>query len=84
MGSAMSNAVDFTSEARSASAEELPKLQMHCADAYISGDYTRAEHDKLWREVWLQVGLLEGLPEAAITSFTTVENSVLIVRNRKA
>ena len=59
----MSNAVDIMSEARSASAKELPKLQMHGVDAYISEEYARAEQDKLRREVWLRVGRLEDLPE---------------------
>ena len=32
-------------------------------EAYISEDYARAERDKLWRKVWLQVGRVEEIPE---------------------
>jgi hypothetical protein len=50
MGGAMSNAVDITGEARSASVKE-PNLQMQSVDAYISKEYARAEHNQLRREV---------------------------------
>ncbi len=51
------------------------------AEAYISEDYARAEHERLWRKVWLQAGRVEDIPE--VGNFITYDigsDSVLIVR----
>ncbi len=37
------------------SAEELEKPTTFPVEAYISPEYARAERDKLWRKVWLQI-----------------------------
>ena len=77
----MRNAVDITNEARSAPAKELPKLQMHSVEAYISEDYARAERDRLWRKVWQQAGRVEEIPEVGnYITYDILDDSILIVR----
>lgn len=50
-------------------------------EAYISEEYARAEHDRLWRKVWLQAGRLEDIPEVGnYLTFDILNDSILIVR----
>ena len=52
-------------------------------EAYISEEYARAERDKLWRKVWLQVGRVEELPEVGdYLTYDILDDSVMIVRTR--
>ncbi|HEY1077709.1 MAG TPA: aromatic ring-hydroxylating dioxygenase subunit alpha, partial [Fontimonas sp.] len=50
-------------------------------EAYTSAEYARAEQEKLWRKVWLQVGRIEEIPE--VGNFLAYEigiDSVIVVR----
>lgn len=61
--------------------QDLDKPVTIGVEAYVSEAYARAEQDKLWRKVWLQVGRVEEIPE--VGNFLTYENlddSILIVR----
>lgn len=50
-------------------------------EAYISEAYARAERDKLWRKVWLQVGRVEELASVGdYISYEILDDSVVIVR----
>src|SRR5262245_20541975 len=50
-------------------------------EAYISEEYARAERDKLWRKVWLQVGRVEEIAEVGdYISYEILDDSILIVR----
>jgi phenylpropionate dioxygenase-like ring-hydroxylating dioxygenase large terminal subunit len=50
-------------------------------EAYLSADYARAERDKLWRKVWLQVGRVEELSDVGdFISYEVLDDSVLVVR----
>ena len=49
--------------------DELTEPVTIPVEAYISEEYVRAERDKLWRKVWLQVGRVEEIPE--VGSFLT-------------
>jgi phenylpropionate dioxygenase-like ring-hydroxylating dioxygenase large terminal subunit len=62
-------------------AEDLSEPVTIGVEAYISQDYARAERDKLWRKVWLQVGRVEELPNAGdYISYEILDDSVLVVR----
>ena len=51
-------------------------------EAYISAEYARAERDKLWRKVWLQVGRVEEIPNAGdFLTYEILDDSLIIVRN---
>jgi phenylpropionate dioxygenase-like ring-hydroxylating dioxygenase large terminal subunit len=51
------------------------------AEAYVSGDYARAEKDRLWRKVWLQAGRVEDIPEVGnFVTFDIIDDSVIIIR----
>ena len=51
------------------------------ADAYISADYARAEHQRLWRKTWLQAGRIEEIPEVGdYITFDIGHDSVIITR----
>jgi nitrite reductase/ring-hydroxylating ferredoxin subunit len=62
-------------------ADELSEAVTVGVEAYISEAYARAERDKLWRKVWLQVGRVEEL--ASVGDYLTYEildDSIVIVR----
>ncbi len=51
-------------------------------EAYVSGEYAKAERDRLWRKTWLQAGRAEDIP--AVGNYITYEigtDSVIIVRS---
>lgn len=61
---------------------ELENSSIYTPEAYISEDYARAERDKLWRKVWLQVGRVEDLDgPGSFLTFDILDDSLLIVRN---
>jgi phenylpropionate dioxygenase-like ring-hydroxylating dioxygenase large terminal subunit len=61
--------------------EELSEPVTIGVEAYISADYARAERDKLWRKVWLQVDRVEELPNVGdYITYEILDDSVLIVR----
>ena len=59
----MSKTAEIVKDTASKAAEELSEPVTIGVEAYISEDYARAERDKLWRKVWLQVGRVEEIPE---------------------
>ena len=62
-------------------AEQLSKPVTIPVDAYISPEYARAERDRLWNKVWLQVGRVEEIPEAGnYLTYEIAGESILIVR----
>jgi nitrite reductase/ring-hydroxylating ferredoxin subunit len=62
-------------------AEQLSEPVIIPVDAYISPEYARAERDRLWNKVWLQVGRVEEIPEAGnYLTFEIAGESILIVR----
>src|SRR5438093_3883028 len=62
-------------------AEGLEKPVRIPVEAYTSEDYARAERDRLWRKVWLQVGRVEDLPEVgSFMTFDILDDAILIVR----
>ena len=72
-------------DVNSAAAEELSKPMMIGAEAYISENYARAERDKLWRKVWLQVGRVEELPEVgSYLTYDILDDSIIVVRTGPA
>jgi phenylpropionate dioxygenase-like ring-hydroxylating dioxygenase large terminal subunit len=61
--------------------EDLSQPMTIGVDAYISEDYVRAERDKLWRKVWLQVGRVEEIPEiGSYLTYDILDDTILIVR----
>ena len=61
--------------------EELSDAVTVPVEAYISEDYARAERDRLWRKIWLQVGRVEELPEVGnYLSYEVLDDSILVVR----
>lgn len=66
----------------SATPEREAEPVIYPVQAYISEEYARAEHDKLWRKVWLQAGRVEELPEVGnYITYDIHDDSVLIVRS---
>ncbi len=62
-------------------AEELVEPVVIPVEAYTSEEYARAERDKLWRKVWLQVGRLEDLTEVgSYITFEILDDSIVVVR----
>ena len=59
----MNKTVELEKQPLSEVTEDLPPVQTHSVEPYISEEYARAERDKLWRKVWLQVGRVEEIPE---------------------
>jgi phenylpropionate dioxygenase-like ring-hydroxylating dioxygenase large terminal subunit len=50
-------------------------------EAYVSEDYARAERDRLWRKVWLQVGRVEELPDVGnYLTHEILDDSIIAVR----
>ena len=77
----MSKPAEILKEAASLTAEDLNQAVTIPVEAYISEDYVRAERDKLWRKVWLQVGRLEDLPEVgSYLNFDILDDSIVVVR----
>ncbi|MBV8966498.1 MAG: Rieske 2Fe-2S domain-containing protein, partial [Mycobacteriaceae bacterium] len=63
-------------------AEELSEPVTIGVEAYISEDYARAERDKLWRRVWLQVGRVEELPDVgSYLTYDVLDDSIIVVRS---
>jgi phenylpropionate dioxygenase-like ring-hydroxylating dioxygenase large terminal subunit len=63
-------------------AEQLSKPVTIPVEAYISADYARAERDRLWRKVWLQVGRVEEIPEPGnYLTYEIAGESILVVRS---
>ena len=61
--------------------EELGEPMTIGVEAYVSEDYARAERDKLWRKVWLQVGRIEELPEVgSYLTYDILDDSIIVVR----
>jgi phenylpropionate dioxygenase-like ring-hydroxylating dioxygenase large terminal subunit len=77
----MNRPVEISKVAAPDSAELLTEAVTIPVEAYISEDYVRAERDKLWRKVWLQVGRIEEIPE--VGSYLTheiLDDSIVVVR----
>jgi len=69
-------------EKQTAAPDELPPAMTHGVEAYVSEEYARAERDKLWRKVWLQVGRMEEIPEVGnYLTYQILDDSILIVRS---
>ncbi|HEY9547327.1 MAG TPA: aromatic ring-hydroxylating dioxygenase subunit alpha [Solimonas sp.] len=61
--------------------EELAEAMTFGVDAYTSEAYLRAERDKLWCKVWLQVGRVEDLPEVgSYLTYDILDDSIIVVR----
>ena len=72
---------DTDSRPEAQPAEELSEPLTISVEAYISEDYARAERDKLWRKVWLQVGRVEELPEVgSYLTYDILDDSIIVVR----
>jgi phenylpropionate dioxygenase-like ring-hydroxylating dioxygenase large terminal subunit len=63
------------------SAEDLTMPVTIGVEAYICPDYARAERDRLWRKVWLQVGRVEELTEVgSFLAYEIHDDSIIVVR----
>ncbi len=63
-------------------ADQLSEPVTIPVDAYICPDYARAEREKLWSKVWLQVGRVEEIPEVGnYLTFDIAGESILVVRS---
>jgi phenylpropionate dioxygenase-like ring-hydroxylating dioxygenase large terminal subunit len=72
-------------ETTPAAPPEAPELLTEAvtipAEAYISEEYVRAERDKLWRKVWLQVGRIEEIPDVgSYLTYAILDDSIVVVR----
>jgi len=77
----MSKPAEIVKETTTITADELGDAVTIPVEAYISEEYARAERDKLWRKVWLQVGRLEELPEVgSYLTFEILDDSIVVVR----
>ena len=77
----MSKPAEIMKEAASLTAEDLTEAVTIPVEAYISEDYARAERDKLWRKVWLQVGRVEDIPEVgSYLTYDILDDSIVVVR----
>lgn len=60
---------------------ELEDAVTFSPEAYTSEEYARAERDRLWRKVWLQVGRQEDIPEVGnYITYEVLDDSLVIVR----
>jgi phenylpropionate dioxygenase-like ring-hydroxylating dioxygenase large terminal subunit len=67
----------------SSSDKALESPSRYSTEAYTCENYARAERDRLWRKVWLQVGRVEDVADAgSFITFDILDDSLLIVRNR--
>src|SRR5688572_4770794 len=74
----MNKALDIS---KTEAIDELTEAVTIPAEAYLSEDYVRAERDKLWRKVWLQVGRVEEIPEVgSYLTYSILDDSIVIVR----
>jgi phenylpropionate dioxygenase-like ring-hydroxylating dioxygenase large terminal subunit len=63
------------------SADDLSAAVTIGAEAYTCPDYARAERDRLWRKVWLQVGRIEEIPEVGnFLAYEILDDSIIVVR----
>jgi phenylpropionate dioxygenase-like ring-hydroxylating dioxygenase large terminal subunit len=63
------------------SADDLSDAVTIGAEAYTCPDYARAERDRLWRKVWLQVGRIEEIPEVGnFLAYEILDDSIIVVR----
>jgi phenylpropionate dioxygenase-like ring-hydroxylating dioxygenase large terminal subunit len=77
----MSKPLEIAKVAVSDVSDELTESVTIPVEAYTSEEYARAERDKLWRKVWLQVGRLEDLPEiGSYLNFDIHDDSIVVVR----
>jgi hypothetical protein len=76
---------DIQSRPEAQPAEELSEPLTIPVEAYVSEDYARAERNKLWRKVWLQVGRVEELPEVgSYLTYDILDDSIIVVRTGPA
>ena len=62
-------------------AEQLDQPVVIPAEAYVSPEYARAEHERLWRKVWLQAGRVEDIPNPGdYITYDIGDNSVIVLR----
>src|ERR1700751_812538 len=74
-------AKDVKSAGPDTRAEELSNPVTMGVEAYVSETYARAEHNKLWRKVWQQVGRVEELPEVgSYLTYDILDDSIIVVR----
>ena len=77
----MSTTAEIADESVARATEELSQPVTYGVEAYISEDYARAERNKLWRKVWLQVGRVEEIPEVgSYLTYDILDDTILIVR----
>ena len=77
----MSKPAEIMKETGPLTAEELIEPVQIPVEAYVSADYVRAERDKLWRKVWLQVGRVEEIPEVgSYLTYDILDDSIVVVR----
>jgi phenylpropionate dioxygenase-like ring-hydroxylating dioxygenase large terminal subunit len=77
----MSKLAEIVKDTLHLTAEEITDAVQIPVEAYISREYVRAERDKLWRKVWLQVGRLEDIPEVgSYLNFDILDDSIVVVR----
>jgi phenylpropionate dioxygenase-like ring-hydroxylating dioxygenase large terminal subunit len=77
----MSKNAEIVKGTASKAAEELSEPVTIGVEAYISEAYARAERDKLWRKVWLQVDRVEEVPNVGdYITYEILDDSILIVR----
>jgi phenylpropionate dioxygenase-like ring-hydroxylating dioxygenase large terminal subunit len=77
----MNKPLEITKASMPEPTEVLTEAVTIPAEAYISEDYVRAERDKLWRKVWLQVGRVEEVPEVgSYLTYEILDDSIVVVR----
>lgn len=63
------------------SAEDLVESVVIGREAYTSRDYLAAEKEKLWRNVWLQAGRIEDIPNPGdFVTYDICDDSVIVMR----
>src|SRR3954454_95760 len=79
---AMSKPAEIIQDAVPPAAEDLSQPLTIGNEAYISEAYARAERDKLWCKVWLQVGRVEEIPEVGnFLTYDILDDSFIIARS---
>jgi phenylpropionate dioxygenase-like ring-hydroxylating dioxygenase large terminal subunit len=77
----MSKVAEIKPDIAPLTADDLVEAVTVPVEAYISEDYARAERDKLWRKVWLQVGRIEEIPDVgSYLSYEILDDSIVVVR----
>jgi phenylpropionate dioxygenase-like ring-hydroxylating dioxygenase large terminal subunit len=78
----MSKPAEIIQDAVPPAAEDLSQPLTIGNEAYISEAYARAERDKLWCKVWLQVGRVEEIPEVGnFLTYDILDDSFIIARS---